>query len=157
MYEISTALSVFGFVRICPIDEHALKSWLTYTLHPFMLSQTAVISTVNSIANSLIVLLFINFPFCDIFCLHKMRYNRHIADCDIFALQMRYDINPYLSCRKAHIAPKVYRIVRYIANPPGFISPCYLFLIIFCSRYWCYKLSANCTTITIKILIYFSI
>ncbi len=87
-----------------------------------MLSQTVVISTVNSIANSLIVLLFINFPFCDIFCLHKMRYNRHIADCDIFALQMRYDINPYLSCRKAHIAPKVYRIVRYIANPPGFIS-----------------------------------
>ena len=36
---------------------------------------------------------------------------------------MRYDINPYKHlCRQAHIAPKVYRIVRYIANPSGFIS-----------------------------------
>ena len=46
-----------------------------------------------------------------------MRYNRHIADCDIFALQIRYDINPYYACRQAHIVPQAYRIVRYIANP----------------------------------------
>ncbi len=45
---------------------------------------------------------------------HKIRY--------ISLHSIRYDINPYISCRQAHIEPQVYRIVRYIENPSGFIS-----------------------------------